>query len=59
MFKIINNMQSTVEGIADKRTDVETIPTHYGAGSTCFVIEDSSVYMLGNDAKWHELNPTE
>lgn len=64
MFKVIRNFQSSVEVIADYRSDVDNtevseetpkVPTHYGAGSTCFVIEDSSVWMLGNDAKWHEL----
>lgn len=25
------------------------------AGSTCIVLEDSSVWMLGNDDIWHEL----
>lgn len=56
MFKITQNLLSNiVEVIADNRNDIDQIPTHYGAGSTCFVIEDSSVWMLGNDAKWHEL----
>jgi len=25
------------------------------AGSSCFVIENSSVWMLGNDDVWHEI----
>lgn len=56
MFKVTENFQSgVVEVIADLRNDIVELPTHYGVGSTCFVIEDSSVWMLGNDAAWHEL----
>lgn len=56
MFKVIKNFQAgTVEIVADERTDVEELPVYFSAGSTCFVIEDSSVYMLGNDSKQHEL----
>lgn len=56
MFKVTQNLQAgVVEIIVDTRNDIEEIPTHYGVGSVCFVIEDSSVWMLGNDAKWHEL----
>lgn len=44
MFKVVKNLSaSMVEIIADEREDVEEIPTYYGTGSTCFVIEDSSV----------------
>ena len=25
------------------------------AGSSCFCIENSSVWMLGNDDEWHEI----
>lgn len=57
MYKVTQNFQSgVVEIIIDLRDDIDDIPTHYGVGSTCFVIEDSSVWMLGNDAVWHELN---
>ena len=56
MFKVTENLQAgVVEIIVDLRNDINDIPTHFGAGSTCFVIEDSSVWMLGNDAVWHEL----
>ncbi len=44
MYKIIKNLSAgVVEIIADERSDIEDTPTYYGAGSTCFVIEDSSV----------------
>ena len=45
------------EFIADTLSDVISLP-HLGdvaAGSTCFIIENSSVYMLGNDDIWHEI----
>ena len=41
--------------MCDNRADVETVPTDCGAGSTCIVIEDSSVWMLGTDKTWKEL----
>ena len=50
-----NKQSSVVEIIADELTDIENLPTAYGIGSTCICLEDSSVYMLGNDKQWHEL----
>ena len=64
MYKVIANgedvQQNVVEIIADNLTDldnlqVETQTACYGAGSSCIVIENSSVWMLGNDKVWHEL----
>lgn len=43
-----------MEVMCDNRTDVESLPTNWSAGSSCLVIEDSSLWMLGNDKKWHE-----
>lgn len=43
--------------IADKLEDVENLPTdpnYSKAGSECTVIEDSSVWTLGNDYQWHQ-----
>ena len=31
------------------------VSTNFTPGSTCLVLEDSSVWMLGNDKKWHEI----
>ena len=42
-----------IEVIADTLADIETLPTKWGAGSKCFVIEDSSEWVLGNDKVWH------
>ena len=51
-----DNIQSGVtEFVVDKLTDVDTLPTNIGAGSSCIVLENSSVWMLGNDGKWHQL----
>lgn len=44
-----------MEFVADTRADINSIPTKWGMGSTCLVIEDSSVWILGSDKKWHEL----
>ena len=45
-----------IEYVADTREDIKEIPTNLGQqGSTCLVIEDSSVWILGSDKKWHEL----
>lgn len=46
---------NVVELTADKRDDIETLPTNYAPGSTCFVIEDSSVWMLNSEETWVEL----
>lgn len=59
------------EFIADKVSDVDLLPCMsqrgkqtvnsdslndlVDAGSSCFVIENSSVWMLGNDDVWHEI----
>lgn len=46
---------SVVEICVDYRVDIEDLPTNYGVGSDAIVLEDSSVWMLGNDFEWHEL----
>ena len=44
-----------IEAVADTRADNARLPTTWAVGSTCLVIEDSSVWILGNDLIWHEL----
>ena len=44
-----------LELAADTRADIELLPTDCQVGSTCIVIADSSVWMLGSDGNWHEL----
>ena len=57
MFKITNQTAITVDITADTREDIQDIPTTYGMGSSVFVIEDSSVQMLGGgeEPEWKEL----
>ena len=59
MFKVNKNSDKTaayvVEIIADYLSDIEDLPTIYEVGSSCLVIENSSLWMLGNDKQWHEL----
>lgn len=45
-----------MEVIADTVADIANLPTkEWGAGSTCFVLEDSSNWMLGSDKVWHKI----
>ena len=60
MYKIIANgedvQQSVVEIVADTLADISILPTKFvSPGSDCIVLENSSVWMLGNDEVWHEL----
>ena len=64
MYRVIANgedvQQSVVEIVADTLADIEDLQTetataYYSPGSNCIVLEDSSVWMLGNDKVWHEL----
>ena len=42
--------------VCDTLQDKEELPTDkWNSGSTCIVLEDSSVWMLGNDSVWHEV----
>lgn len=42
--------------VCDTLQDKDELPTDkWNPGSTCVVLEDSSVWMLGNDLIWHEL----
>lgn len=59
MYKITRqgNTEQTyvIEAVCDNLTDITTLPINWEVGSTCIVIEDSSVWMLGNDKNWHKL----
>ena len=39
----------------DTREDLAKLPIRDGAGSTCIVIEDSSVHMLNSEGQWKEI----
>lgn len=57
MYSITKQSKGYVtEFVVDYLTDITTLPiTPYAIGSTCFCIEDSSVWMLGNDRQWHQI----
>lgn len=44
-----------IEAVADTRADIASLPTTWAVGRAGLVIEDSSVWILGNDLIWHEL----
>ncbi len=46
---------NVVEMVVDTLADVATLPTNVAPGSTCFVIENSTVYMLNGNNEWKEL----
>ena len=58
-YKIISNgsniQSSVVEVVVDTLAELGDVPTTFGVGSDAIVLEDSSVWMLGNDKVWHEL----
>jgi len=59
MYKIYKNGDTTTahvqEYVADTPADIAELPTDMEPGSTCLVISNSAVYMLGNDKQWHEI----
>ena len=55
MFKVTENHQQYIEAVADTVDDLSDAPTNFGTGSTCLVIEDSSVWVLGSDSDWHQI----
>lgn len=42
--------------IADTEEDIPNLPTDYAPGSTCLVVENSSLWILGNDSTWYNLS---
>ena len=56
-----NNYVNHHEYVCDTRDDIQSLPTtkstpyKCGFGSTAFVIEDSSVWMLNSDGEWKEI----
>ena len=47
---------NVVELAADTEADILDLSTEYAQGSTCFVIENSSVYMLNGNKQWEPLD---
>lgn len=58
-YRLIANgediQSGVVELVVDARSEIATLPTDYNPGSDAIVLEDSSVWMLGNDKEWHEI----
>ena len=61
MYNVIKSSDNVapyiMEYVVSTRTDIDTLPVKptCAPGSTCICLEDSSVWMLGNDDIWHEL----
>lgn len=61
MYSIIEQSGTTstyvTEYIVDTVIEIQELPKmpKILAGSSCIVLENSSVYMLGNDNEWHEI----
>lgn len=56
MIKLIKS-DEPCEYVADEMADIQNLPTSFEInqqGSKCFVIEDSSKWVLGGDAQWHQ-----
>ena len=41
--------------VADTESDVAELPTNISPGSTCIVLETSTVYILSTDKVWTEV----
>ena len=58
-FRLTENGEKTVYGkvayVADTPTDIAKLPVKDAPGSTCFVISNSSVYMLNTQKQWVEI----
>ena len=59
MYNIIRqgdtDQNNILQYCGDTREDLAKLPTGDGAGSTCIVIEDSSVHMLNSEGQWKEI----
>ena len=59
MYNIIRqgdtDQNNILQYYCDTREDLAKLPTGDGAGSTCIVIEDSSVHMLDSEGQWKEI----
>lgn len=60
MFSLIRykNMQNTVfrKYLADSVSDIAELPINVAVGSTVFVIENSTRYMLNHQKQWVKIN---
>jgi hypothetical protein len=60
MYSLISNRGiyniALKEYVVDFETDVSEVPTDAPAGSTCFVIDNSTTYMLNHRKQWVKVN---
>lgn len=60
MFSYIDQSGQTqynvVNIVVDTETDILSLPTNVAPGSTCFVIDTSTAFMLNNQHQWKELS---
>ena len=58
-YRITTNGQNVapdvVQLVIDELAAIEELPNDFGIGSTAICLENSSVYMLGNDRAWHKI----
>lgn len=57
MIRLIKSSEPC-EYEADAIADIQDLPTdpnYNKASSKCFVIEDSSIWVLGGDYEWHQI----
>lgn len=58
-YRITSNGQNVapdvVQLVIDELATLEELPSDFGIGSIAICLEDSSVYMLGNDKTWHKM----
>ena len=43
------------EFVADTIADIASLPTNCAPGSSCFILENSSVWMLNSNNVWQEI----
>ena len=59
MYNIIRqgdaDQNNILQYCCDTREDLAKLPTGDGAGSTCIVIEDSSVHILNSEGQGKEI----
>lgn len=47
-----NNNYASKKFIADTEADIASLPTNVFAGSTCFCVENSEVYVINTEGTW-------
>lgn len=50
-----NTQSSVVELVVDTHAEVNSLPTTFGVGSYAIALDNSTMWMLGNDRKYHKI----